>query len=36
VFLASFALCFWKELAWQMRGKLGFLSKTLQPRREGP
>ncbi len=36
VFLAGVALFFWKELAWQMRGRLGFLSKTLQPRREEP
>ncbi len=36
VFLAAVALCFWKELAWQMRGRLGSLSKTLQPNREAP
>jgi O-antigen/teichoic acid export membrane protein len=28
IFLASIVLCFWKELAWQMRGRLGFLSKN--------
>jgi O-antigen/teichoic acid export membrane protein len=33
IFLASVVLCFWKELAWQMRGRLGSLSKTLQPSR---
>jgi O-antigen/teichoic acid export membrane protein len=33
VFLAGVALCFRKELASQMRERLGFLSKTLQPKR---
>jgi len=28
IFLASVVLCFWKEVAWQMRGRLGFLSKN--------
>jgi O-antigen/teichoic acid export membrane protein len=34
IFLAGVALCFWKELAWQMRNRLGSLSKTLQPKGE--
>jgi len=36
IFLISIVLCFWKELAWQMRGRLGFLSKILHPGREAP
>jgi O-antigen/teichoic acid export membrane protein len=34
VFLASVVLCFWKEFVWQARGRLGFMSKNLQPGRE--
>jgi O-antigen/teichoic acid export membrane protein len=30
VFLASVVICFWKELAWSMRGRFGFVSKALQ------
>jgi O-antigen/teichoic acid export membrane protein len=36
IFLACAALCFWKELAWQIRGRLGSVSKTIQSRREAP
>jgi O-antigen/teichoic acid export membrane protein len=36
VFLAGVVLCFWKELAWQMRERFGSLSKTLQPGHEAP
>jgi O-antigen/teichoic acid export membrane protein len=36
VFLVSVVLCFWKEFAWQMRGRFGFLSKNLQASREDP
>jgi O-antigen/teichoic acid export membrane protein len=36
IFLAGVVLGFWKEFAWQMRARLGFLSKDLQPSREAP
>jgi len=36
VFLVGVALCFWKEFARQMWGRLGSQSKTLQPRHEAP
>lgn len=36
VFLVSVVLCFWKEFAWQMRGRFGFLSKKLRASREEP